>query len=57
MKTRFAAPQERDFRFVRNSNFYKEDFAVEFKIANSMADALIVVGVLCGLLALLAFSA
>ncbi len=57
MKTKFASPTERDFRFVRNSTFRSEEFAQEMKIANSMADAMIVISVLFGLLAVLAFAA
>ena len=56
MRTKFATPTKRDLYFVRDSKFRSEDFAVEMKIANSMVDAIVIVGILIGILAALAFA-
>ena len=50
MKPRFAAPTERDLRFVRNSGFRPEDFGHEVKIINSAVDGAVIVAILLGLL-------
>ena len=50
MKPRFAAPTERDLRFVRNSGFRPEDFGHEDKIINSAVDGAVIVIILLGLL-------
>jgi len=50
MKPRFAAPTERDLRFVRNSGFRPEDFGQEVKIINSAVDGAVIVAILLGLL-------
>ena len=50
MKQRFAAPTERDLRFVRNSGFRPEDFGQEVKIINSAVDGAVIVAILLGLL-------
>lgn len=50
MKPRFAAPTERDLRFVRNSGFRPEDFGKEVKIINSAVDGAVIVVILLGLL-------
>ena len=50
MKPRFAAPTERDLRFVRNSGFRPEDFGQEVKIINSAVDGAVIVVILLGLL-------
>ena len=54
MKPKFAAPTERDLRFVRNSGFRPEDFGQEVKIINSAVDGAVIVAILCGLLYALA---
>lgn len=53
METRFARPQERDLRFVRNSGFRSEDFGQEVRIADSFADAVVLISLLAGVLAML----
>jgi hypothetical protein len=50
MKQRFAAPTERDLRFVRKSGFRPEDFGQEVKIINSAVDGAVIVAILLGLL-------
>ena len=50
MKQKFAAPTDRDLRFVRNSGFRPEDFGQEVKIINSAVDGAVIVAILLGLL-------
>lgn len=57
MKAKFAAPTERDLRFVRNSGFRPEDFGQEVKIINSAVDGAVIVVFLIGLLYALAVMA
>ena len=50
MKTRFATPEERDLRFVRNSGFRSDDFGREVRIADSIGDAAVIVAMLIAVL-------
>ena len=52
MKPRFAAPTERDLRFVRNSGAKPEEFAEEILITSSLIDGGIIIVLLITALAI-----
>lgn len=54
MKTRFATPEERDYRFVRNSGFRPEDFGKEVKAGDSAADLAVVFALALAVLVMVA---
>lgn len=57
MQPRFAAPTERDLRFVRQSGFRSEDFGQEVRIVDSVVDGVVIIAMLIGLLSVLAVMA
>ena len=50
MKTKFAHPEERDLRFVRNCKLRQDDFPEELDLSGVMLDGAIVIGFLMALL-------